>query len=137
MHGFVSSATGCSHRRVGKAYGMPGGDDVSPRKRCKADFNTSGGKNDGELELWLLLCTTSVPLNSSPCSSFASQWAGPGTATSLVIATLDLTCHPLVLTEKAQILRQDVPQHPHRAVPQDNLSCSAPSFLPRVKIRGG
>lgn len=27
-------------------------------------------------------------------------------------------------------------QHPHRAVPQENLPCSALSFLPRAKIQG-
>lgn len=32
------------------------------RKRGKADFDTSAGKSDGELELWLLLWITSVPL---------------------------------------------------------------------------
>lgn len=47
---------------LGKAGGMPGGDDVSPNKRGKADFDTPAGKSDGELELWLLLRTSSVPL---------------------------------------------------------------------------
>lgn len=48
--------------------------------------------------MWLFLCTTSITLNSSPWSSFGSQWAEPGIATSLVIATLLFNL--LILTEK-------------------------------------